>query len=213
MSEALVIIDVQRGMFAFPEMQPHDGAVTVERIAGLLAQARAASTPVFFVQHEGEAGHPLEPGTEGFPFHESLTPLDSEPVTRKRHCNAFQETALESALRDAGIKRLVVTGMQSNYCVDTFVRAAFDAALPSASSRMVTQLLIRRYCQPARLLRITTTRWMVVLQHWLQQVMCVSAANLDFTSTAPAQPSRHPCPLAPSLHRRGIRLMPRRQER
>jgi nicotinamidase-related amidase len=126
MSEALVIIDVQRGMFAFPEMQPHDGTVTVERIAGLLAQARAGSTPVFFVQHEGEAGHPLEPGTEGFPFHESLTPLASEPVTRKRHCNAFQETTLESALRDAGIKRLVVTGMQSNYCVDTFVRAAFE---------------------------------------------------------------------------------------
>jgi nicotinamidase-related amidase len=107
-------------------MQPHDGAETVARIAGLLDQARATSTPVFFVQHEGEVGHPLEPGTPGFPFHEALTPLDSEPVTTKRHCNAFQETGLEAALRAAGIERLVVTGMQSNYCVDTFVRAASE---------------------------------------------------------------------------------------
>jgi nicotinamidase-related amidase len=126
MSEALVIIDVQRGMFAFPEVQPHDGEGTVARIARLLDMARATFTPVFFVQHEGETGHPLEPGTPGFAFHKALTPLYSESVTTKRHCNAFQETSLEAALHSAGIERLVVTGMQSNYCVDTFVRAAFE---------------------------------------------------------------------------------------
>lgn len=124
MIEALVIIDVQRGMFAFPDMQPHDGSATVERIASLLAKARLTETPVFFVQHEGEPGHPLEPGTAGFPFHEALSPNERESVTRKRHCNAFQETQLERTLRDTGVERLVVTGMQSNYCVDTFVRAA-----------------------------------------------------------------------------------------
>lgn len=124
MIEALVIIDVQRGMFAFPEMQPYDGAATVQRIASLLAQARFKETPVFFVQHEGEPGHPLEPSTSGYSFHEALTPNEQESVTRKRHCNAFQETELERTLRDSGVGRLVVTGMQSNYCVDTFVRAA-----------------------------------------------------------------------------------------
>lgn len=57
-------------------------------------------------------------------FHKSLSPLPAETVTEKRHCNAFQETELESVLRDADIESLVGTGMQSNYCVDTFVRAA-----------------------------------------------------------------------------------------
>jgi nicotinamidase-related amidase len=124
MSVALIIIDVQRGMFAFPEMQPFNASGTVSNIAALLAQARTTSTPVFFVQHQGEAGHPLEPGTPGFPVHEALTPLPSELVVQKRHCNSFQETQLEGALREAGIGTLVVTGMQTNYCVDTFVRAA-----------------------------------------------------------------------------------------
>jgi nicotinamidase-related amidase len=124
MSEALIIIDVQEGMFAFPEMQPFDGAETVARIAAILNRARAANAPIFFVQHAGEDGHPLEPGTVGFPFHASLTPLPTESVTVKHHCNAFQETELESVLRGADIESLIVTGMQSNYCVDTFVRAA-----------------------------------------------------------------------------------------
>jgi nicotinamidase-related amidase len=124
--EALVIIDVQSGMFAFPEMQPFDGEATVQRIAALLSAARLSETSVFFIQHAGEAGHPLEPGTEGFPFHAALTPLASESVVIKRHCNAFQETDLEALLRSAGIGRLLVTGMQSNYCVDSFVRAAAE---------------------------------------------------------------------------------------
>ena len=124
MIEALIIIDVQQGMFAFPEMQPYDGEATVARIAGILDRARAAGTPIFFVQHAGEVGHPLEPGTAGFPFHKSLTPQPAETVIEKRHCNAFQETELEGVLRNADIESLVVTGMQSNYCVDTFVRAA-----------------------------------------------------------------------------------------
>jgi nicotinamidase-related amidase len=124
LAKALIIIDVQRGMFAFPDMQPHNGAETVAHIAALLVQARASSTPIFFVQHAGEAGHPLEMGTDGFSFHEALTPLPSEPVIVKHHCNAFQETGLEDILRSAAVQTLIITGMQSNYCVDTFVRAA-----------------------------------------------------------------------------------------
>ena len=124
MTEALVIIDVQQGMFSSPEMQPYEGAATVARIEALLIQARATSTLVFFVQHDGGVGDPLAQGTPGFAFHNALTPLASELVTIKRYCNSFQETDLENRLRAAGTKRLTVTGMQSDYCVDTCVRAA-----------------------------------------------------------------------------------------
>lgn len=124
--DALVIIDVQRGMFSVPDMQPYDGEATVVRIRYLLDQARAASIPVLFVQHDGEEGHPLAAGSPGFSFHDALTPEAGESVTVKRHCNAFQETGLEALLRASGADRFIVTGMQSNYCVDTFVRAAFE---------------------------------------------------------------------------------------
>ncbi len=126
MTDALVIIDVQRGMFAFPETQPFDGAETVQRIHDLLVKARAEGVPVFFVQHDGGTGDILDKHGPGFPFHEALTPMPDEAVIVKTRCNAFHGTDLERRLRDAGVERLTVTGMQSDYCVDTFVRAASE---------------------------------------------------------------------------------------
>ncbi len=126
MTDALVIIDVQRGMFSFPDMQPFDGDATVQRIRQLLDQARSVSMPIFFVQHDGGVGDILAADSAGFPFHEALTPAAGESVTVKQHCNAFQGTDLEAHLRASGAGRLTVAGMQSNYCVDTFVRAAVE---------------------------------------------------------------------------------------
>ena len=124
--DALVIIDVQIGMFALPEYTPHDGEATVARIAGLLARARKTGTPVFFVQHDGGEGDPLAAGSPGFPFRDELTPAKGESVTVKRHCNAFQETDFDQTLKRAGVDHLIVCGMQSEYCVDTAVRAAVE---------------------------------------------------------------------------------------
>ena len=51
---------------------------------------------------------------------------DGESVTVKRHCNAFQNTDFDQTLKRADIDHLIVCGMQSEYCVDTAVRAAVE---------------------------------------------------------------------------------------
>jgi len=124
--DALVIIDVQQGMFTFPGYTPHDGEATVARIGGLLSRARNSGTPVFFVQHDGGEGDPLAAGSPGFPFLSELAPAQGESVTVKRHSNAFQETDLDQKLKRSGIDRLIVCGMQTEFCIDTAVRAAFE---------------------------------------------------------------------------------------
>lgn len=126
MSRALVIIDVQQGMFSDPAMQPFEGEATVARIRGLLDRARDADIPVFFVQHDGGEGHPLRRASPGFAFHSSLTPRAGESVTVKTECNAFQGTDLAERLKASGMIRLTVCGLQTQYCVDTFVRAAVE---------------------------------------------------------------------------------------
>src|SRR5215469_2480260 len=100
MMRALVIIDVQQGMFNFPGYEPHDGEATVARIADLLWRARETGTAIFFVQHDGGDGA-LAAGSPGFPFRGELAPYEQEPVTVKRHCSAFQETDFERALKRA----------------------------------------------------------------------------------------------------------------
>jgi nicotinamidase-related amidase len=124
--DALVIIDVQRGLFTTPGFPPHDGEATVARIAQLLNRARDSGTPVFFVQHDGGEGDPLAQGSDGFAFRSELTPERNESVTVKHHCNAFQNTDLDQKLKAAGIDHLIVCGMQTEYCVDTAIRAAIE---------------------------------------------------------------------------------------
>jgi nicotinamidase-related amidase len=124
--DALVIIDVQNGMFTMPGYTPHDGEGTVGRIATILKQAREKGVPVFFVQHAGDKGDSLEAGTSGFAFRPELAPRGGESVTVKRHCSAFQATDFDATLKRADIDHLVVCGMQTEFCVDTAVRAAYE---------------------------------------------------------------------------------------
>ena len=113
--KALIIIDIQQGMFSVPEFVPHDGAGVIARVRSLLDQARAKKAPVLFVQHDGGPDHPLTLGTTGFDIVAELAPLPGEPVIVKRKCNMFQETELDSTLKKAGITHLVICGMQSEY--------------------------------------------------------------------------------------------------
>ena len=122
--DALLVIDVQQGMFA--SALPHDGEAVVARIAGLIALARANGVPVFFVQHDGGPGDDFSKDGPGFAFRPEIAPRDGETVTVKRKCNSFQQTDLDAKLRAAGIDHLVICGMQTEYCVDTAIRAAVD---------------------------------------------------------------------------------------
>jgi nicotinamidase-related amidase len=124
--DALIIIDVQQGMFSLPDEQPYEGDPTVARIRTLLDRARAGGTPVFFVQHAGDPGDLLDPAGPGFAFRAELTPAAGESVTVKRFGSAFRGTDFDTKLRGAGIDHLVICGMQSEYCVDSAVRGASE---------------------------------------------------------------------------------------
>jgi len=123
MPSALMIVDVQQGMFALP--QPlHRGDEVLRRIAGLLARARAEGLPVVHVQHDGGPGHVLAKGSAGWPHHPMVAPRAGEIVVEKRQSSAFHDTDLHRRLADAGIDRLVIAGMQTEMCVDSACRGA-----------------------------------------------------------------------------------------
>ena len=126
MKSALVVIDVQKGMWENPAYPPYDGEAVLDRIAGLIARARADKVPVMYVQHHDLQNSGFQPGKSGFPFHEKLTPQPGDDVTVKHHGSAFNKTDFDAKLKRAGIDQLVITGMQSEYCVDSAVRGAVE---------------------------------------------------------------------------------------
>jgi len=125
MASALVVIDVQEAMFRQPA-PPHDGMAVVDRIAGLLARARTEGIPLFYVQHDGGPGDDFERGSAGWQIHAPIAPRPGEPIVEKRHPSAFQDTDFDARLKQIGIDRLVICGMQSEYCVDSTTRAAYS---------------------------------------------------------------------------------------
>ena len=123
---ALVVIDTQLGMFETPGIPPVPGGERLlKNIEALLREARGAGAGVVHVRHTGGPRHPLEKGTEGWKIHPRVAPLDGEPVVEKRTPDSFLDTALRDELESRGIGRLVVAGMQTEYCVDTTCRRAF----------------------------------------------------------------------------------------
>ncbi len=120
----LLVIDMQKGLFDLG--MPHDGDAVVSRIAGLIRRAREADVPVLFVQHDGGPGDEVDSNGPGFPILDALAPLPGESVTVKHYSSAFKDTDLDLKLRALGINKLVVCGMQTEYCVDTTVRSAFE---------------------------------------------------------------------------------------
>ena len=105
---ALLVIDVQ--MFGFGEDSPvHAGESLLANLCDLVARARAAGVPVIYVQHCGAEGELDELGAPAWEIHP-----------------AFQETTLLQELESRNIKRLVIAGMQTEYCIDTTCRRAYS---------------------------------------------------------------------------------------
>ena len=126
---ALVVIDVQRGILDFPNLERKkeiDRALdeTIHRITGLITRARSSSVPVIYVQHDGGPGHRLEPGTSGWQLRPEIARRATEPVIRKRACDAFFESGLDAQLRSADVNNVVIAGCMTQYCIDTSVRRA-----------------------------------------------------------------------------------------
>jgi nicotinamidase-related amidase len=117
---ALVVIDVQKGLME----EAYQRDEILSRIDTLLARARAAQTPVIYVQHDRPRGHGLEVGTDAWQIHPAIAPRPDDPVVNKRASDAFYDTTLKQELDRRGIRHLVVVGGQTEYCVDTTVRRA-----------------------------------------------------------------------------------------
>lgn len=117
---ALVVIDFQVGVVG----EAHRRDEVLSNINLLLDRARSSGTPVIYVQHNERAGYQLEPGTPLWQIHPAIAPREGEPVVQKESPDSFHETCLQTELEARGIKRLVITGAQTQYCVDTTVRRA-----------------------------------------------------------------------------------------
>ncbi len=123
MKLALLVIDVQQALI---DAHPVQADTFLINIALLIQTARASGKEVIYVRHDGGPEDPLEKGSPGWELDHSLTPVGSERIFGKRYSSAFKDTGLRDYLNERGIEQLMICGMQSEYCIDSSIKAAFE---------------------------------------------------------------------------------------
>lgn len=125
MSKALIIIDVQKGMF--PEGgEVYNGDILLFTLKTLIEKASASHTPIFYVQHNAPAGKPLEHGKEGWEIHDDIAPKEQDVIIQKTTPDSFLNTSLDEEFKQKGIQHIYLAGIQTEACVDTTCRRAFS---------------------------------------------------------------------------------------
>lgn len=122
---ALIVIDMQRALLS-GSTKPHDIDGVQERTLALIAAARAAGAQVVFVQHCSPPGTPCAQGSTGWELLDGLAPHADDWVVQKTRPSVFFGTDLRERLHQSGVKRLVLVGMKTEYCIDTSCRGAAD---------------------------------------------------------------------------------------
>ena len=89
---------------------------------------------------------------------DEIKPLENELVITKGASGVFNATAIDQILRNLGVETLIMTGVVTNYCVETAVRDAGDrgynvilvedgcAAMSAEHQRLALEILNGIYC-------------------------------------------------------------------
>lgn len=120
---ALLIVDVQNALVSD---KPYNLEATLINIKKLLEACRRSGQEIIYIQHDGVSDENLEPFSKGWDIHSTIYPKKDEKRIRKAYNSAFKETELEGYLKAKNITSLILVGMQTEYCIDTTCRVAFE---------------------------------------------------------------------------------------
>lgn len=118
-SSALLVIDVQKDVVA----NAAKTSEVIDNINSLISRARTSNVPIIWVQHSDEY---LAKGSVGWEIVEDLTPLPNEFRIYKTESSSFANTDLHAHLESLGIKTLIITGAQTDYCVNATSNAGVE---------------------------------------------------------------------------------------
>ncbi|MGW4234012.1 cysteine hydrolase family protein [Streptomyces sp. NPDC004980] len=126
---ALVVVDVQRGFEEDAYWGPRNNPDADRNIAGLIDAWQAGGRPVVFVRHDSlKPDSPLRAGYSGNSFKEYVEERRGkgrgpELFLTKSVNSAFYGTPdLDAWLKEAGVRQMVVAGIQTNMCAETTAR-------------------------------------------------------------------------------------------
>ena len=119
----LLVIDMQKGivdedLYAFDTF--------MDRTVRLIDTARKNNVEVVFVQHDAGKGSGLSVGDDAFEIIDRIKPMQGEKVFVKTINSCFGNKDFKQYMKSQEDKRLMIVGLQTNYCIDATVKSAFE---------------------------------------------------------------------------------------
>jgi len=122
---ALLVIDAQDSFKATPRWTRRNNHNFETNVAALIDAFRDASRPVIFFLHNDDDPY-FEAGSPYVKLMDFIKPRAGEPVLYKDTRNCFTSTGLGALLLKHNVRRIVVTGIQTEQCCETTTRVAAD---------------------------------------------------------------------------------------
>lgn len=122
---ALMIIDTQKALFENKTTPLYNEEELLVILQTLIEKARANRMPILYIQHTESDGDFMK-DTATWAIHKAIKPMADDYVIEKTSWDAFYETSLDETLQALDITHLIVTGMQTEYCLDTTLRCGYS---------------------------------------------------------------------------------------
>ena len=119
----LLVIDMQKGIVD-EDLYAYD--TFLDRTVRLVDAARKNNVEVIFVQHDAGKGSGLSVGDEAFEIIDRIRPEQGEKVFVKTINSCFGNKDFKAYMTSQKDKRLMIVGLQTNYCIDATVKSAFE---------------------------------------------------------------------------------------
>lgn len=134
MKQALVIIDMQEIFFNYPQNYLFNNEQLVTNINELIKQAHEKNVQVIFIQHTSQNEQDeLFEGKDDWKLHKNLFVSPTDKIIQKSKWDSFYQTELLDYLKTNEIEQLIFAGAQTEFCLDTTIRAAFSLGIKKST--------------------------------------------------------------------------------
>lgn len=119
----LLVIDMQKGLV---DEDLYSFDTFMDRTVRLVDAARKNNVEVIFVQHNAGLGSGMSVGDEAFEIVDQVAPKEREKVFVKTINSCFGNKDFKQYMEQQEDKRVMIIGLQTNYCIDATVKSAFE---------------------------------------------------------------------------------------
>ena len=119
----LLVIDVQKGI-TDNRLYAYDAFI--DNMTQIIDTARKNNVEIIYVQHDDGPGSGFTEGDRDYEIADQVAPAQNEKVYAKTINSCFGNPELTKYLEQTGEKELMITGLQTNFCIDASVKSAFE---------------------------------------------------------------------------------------